>query len=371
MIVTAEPYAAVRQPGDVVVMENEIRPDTAGKVEVIQAKYELFPRGQYTYVKPLDAPPPPESAKVSMGEYETLLELYQAQNAVQIARAQGADHLAADTLAKAEDLLRQARAMQSRRADRSEVIALARQAAQTAEDARAIQWQRKHDQEIADARRATQEEQSRRVAAEQAARQARIEQSADRAMLEEERAARLAAVASPPTVAAAPLPEPVVVVKTPRADRDEATMKRELRTQMFRELSRLLPTTDTPRGLVITISDAEFRNGTLDADAAARLARVSSLLAERSDLSVQVDGHMDAAGARAEQMSYDRAAAVRDALMRGGSALAIAVHGLGNRRPLVANSTANGRMQNRRVEVTISGDCIGSVPYWDHTYSLK
>ena len=88
MIVTAEPYSAVRQPSDVVVMENEIRPDTMGKIEVIQAKYELLPRGRYTYVKPLDTAPPPESvAKVSMDQYETLLEVYQAQNAVQIAKA--------------------------------------------------------------------------------------------------------------------------------------------------------------------------------------------------------------------------------------------------------------------------------------------
>jgi flagellar motor protein MotB len=367
MIVTAEPYAAVRQPSDVVVMENEIRPDTAGKVELIQAKYELLPRGQYTYVKPRDVQPPPESAKISMDQYETLLEVYQAQNAVQIARAQGADRLAADTLAKAEDLLRQARDMQSRRADRSTVIALAREAAQTAEDARAIQWARKHDQEIADARRAADQEQARRIAAEQAARQARIEQSADRAMLEEERAARLAAVASAPAVAPVPTPEPVVVVvKTPRNDRDEARMKSELRMQMFRDLNRILPTTDTPRGLVITINDAAFRNGRLEGDVAARLAAVSTLLAERSDLSVQVDGHMDTAGARAEEISYERAAAVRDALRRSA-----AVRGLGNQRPLASNSTATGRLQNRRVEIVVSGDCIGSVPHWDHTYSLK
>ena len=372
MIVTAEPYSAVRQPSDVVVMENEIRPDTAGKVELIQAKYELLPRGQYTFVKPRDVQPPPESAKISMDQYEVLLEVYQAQNAVQIARAQGADRLAGDTLAKAEDLLRQAREMQSRKADRSAVVALAREAAQTAEDARAIQWRRKHDQELADARRDKEEEQARRVAAEEAARQARIEQSADRALLEEERAARLAAVASPPTVPAVPAPEPVVAVKTPRTDRDDARMKSELRMQILRELNRILPTTDTPRGLMITIEDAAFQNGRLDSDVAARLATVSSLLAQRSDLSVQVDGHMDAAGTRAEEVSYERAVAVRDALKRSGATPAsIAVRGLGDQRPLVSNSTPGGRVQNRRVEIVISGDCIGNAPYWDHTYSLK
>jgi outer membrane protein OmpA-like peptidoglycan-associated protein len=357
----------------VVVMENEIRPDTVGRVEVIQAKYELLPRGQYTYVKPVDFKPPSESAKVSMGEYEALLELYQAQNAVQIAKAQGADRLAADTYAKAEDLLRQAQAMQSRHADRSAVITMARQAAQTAEDARAIQWKRKQDQEIADARRAADEEQARRVAAEQAARQARIEASADRATLDEERAARLAAATPPPPPPVAPAPAPVtVVVKAPRTDRDDAKEKRELRMQLFQDLDRLFPTADTPRGLVITIADAAFRDETLDGQVAARLASVSLLVAARKDLAVQVDGHMDTAGATAEQASYRRAEAVRDVLARAGAASdSIAVRGLGNQRPLVSNSSPNGRTQNRRVEIVISGDCIGSVPYWDRTYSLK
>jgi hypothetical protein len=108
MIVTAEPYSAVRQPSDVVVMENEIRPDTVGRIETIQAKYELLPRGQYTYVKPAE-PRPPEGQKVSMAQYESMVELYQAQNAVQIAQSQGADRLAAETFSRAHDLLQQAK----------------------------------------------------------------------------------------------------------------------------------------------------------------------------------------------------------------------------------------------------------------------
>src|SRR5438034_1288393 len=89
-----------------------------------------------------------------------------------------------------------------------------------------------------------------------------------------------------------------------------------------------------------------------------RLAGVSPLLPAYPDLSVQVDGHMDAAGSHADQISELRAAAVRDALLRAGaSPRSITARGLGNQRPLVSNSSANGRLQNRRVEITISGDC--------------
>src|SRR5690348_6264813 len=92
MIVTAEPYSAVRQPSDVVVMENEVRPDTIGHIELVQAKYELMPRGQYTYLKPTDLKQVnADGRRLSMDEYEKLLEVYQAQNAVQIARSVGAD----------------------------------------------------------------------------------------------------------------------------------------------------------------------------------------------------------------------------------------------------------------------------------------
>jgi len=146
MIVTAEPYSAVRQPSDVVVLENVVRADTIGRIEPIQAKYELLPRGQYIYTPPEG--PPAEGPKVSMSRYESLLQIYQAQNAVQIARAQGADKYAADTLAKAEHLLAEARQMEERHAGRSSVVTLAREAVQTAEDARAITMRHKDDAQL-------------------------------------------------------------------------------------------------------------------------------------------------------------------------------------------------------------------------------
>src|ERR1700732_1415772 len=96
LIVTAEPYFAVTQPSDVVVMENFVRSDTQGTYENIDAKYELLQRGQYV----LNVNPP--ALKPMVLDHKTPLELYEARNAVRIARWTGADRYAADTLHKAE-----------------------------------------------------------------------------------------------------------------------------------------------------------------------------------------------------------------------------------------------------------------------------
>lgn len=136
LIVTAEPYFSVTQPSNVVVMENIVRPDTAGKVEEVNATYELLPRlDTFTYEP---GKPVPEGPAVSMSEYEATLALYQAQNAIQIAQSAGADKWAGDKLAKAQELLRQAQAQSYDKKSSKEVVAIARESAQTAEDARAI-----------------------------------------------------------------------------------------------------------------------------------------------------------------------------------------------------------------------------------------
>ncbi len=146
LLVTAEPYFSVPYPSDVVVMENVIRPDTVGRVENIEAKYELLPRGQYTLnIKPQQLPSAGMSASpgVSMPEYEAILELYQARNAVQIARADGAAEAAADTYNKAQQSLNEAEARYAKKTDFNRVTTLSRQAVQAASDARAIAMRKK------------------------------------------------------------------------------------------------------------------------------------------------------------------------------------------------------------------------------------
>jgi hypothetical protein len=142
LLVTAEPYFSVPYPSDLVVMENVIRPDTVGRVEDIEAKADLLPRGQYTLnIKAQDLPSAgmkPAPAGLSMPQYEAVLELYQARNAVQIAKADGGEQYATDTFRKAERYLSEAEAQYSSKADPNIVTNTARQAVQAASDARAI-----------------------------------------------------------------------------------------------------------------------------------------------------------------------------------------------------------------------------------------
>src|SRR6185295_9979627 len=123
LIVTAEPYSAVRQPSEVVVLENRVRADTLGQVQQIHARYELMPRGQYTWQRSggavlgaADAP------KVSMDEYEALSQLYQARNAIGIARSVYAEQYAPNTLAKAQQLADEAERLHRTKGNTSRVV---------------------------------------------------------------------------------------------------------------------------------------------------------------------------------------------------------------------------------------------------------
>lgn len=140
LLVTAEPYFSVTEPSNVVVLENEVRPDTEGKVEEVQAKFELLRRDE----SPVTAGPierqrlSNEERAVPMDRYQALLALYEAQNALQIARAQGADHYAQNTMKKAESLYAQAEKLGDEKDASQSVVTIAREATQTAEDARTI-----------------------------------------------------------------------------------------------------------------------------------------------------------------------------------------------------------------------------------------
>jgi hypothetical protein len=139
LLVTAEPYFAVTKPGPVVVMENVLRPDTIGTVEQVSAKYELLPRAEsYTVNLPPAGASGGSGAMVSQREYEAVLALYQARNAIQIAKAEGVGARGLETLAKAERLAQEAEQIRDRKNNSERVIMLARQAVQTAEDARNI-----------------------------------------------------------------------------------------------------------------------------------------------------------------------------------------------------------------------------------------
>lgn len=374
LMVTAEPYYSVSIPSDVVIAENIVRPDTIGTREEVTAKYELMPRGQYT----LNIQPSQihsfngEGEKLSYDRYEAVLELYQAENAVQIARSLGADQYAADSLSKAESLLTQAQDMNARKMDTHAIVSAAREAAQMAEDARTIAVKRRdeerHRQEIkqsqdqGELRRQAEEDQARARADAEADAEAAARQ-AERARAETAAAAQDRAVQQSARLAPPPPPQPVA-----RTVNSDAT-QRQFRSQLLAQLNGTMSTRDTPRGLVVTVADSMFESGndTLRSDADQRLRNIAAVVSSHPGLNIRVEGYADLEG-----LSQARAAAVRAALIaRGASPDAVVAVGFGNARPIASNATAAGREQNRRVEVVIAGPSIGNKALWDRPYSLR
>ena len=169
LVITAEPYFAVTQPSDVVVMENFVRKDTTGTIEELNAKFELLPRGLYTLnVKPTGVQPMALDSKVP-------LELHEARNAVRIARWAGAERYASDTFHKAEIGLLNAEGYLKGKAGKKPIGTVAREAVQMAEDARIISIKKQEEDALANER------------TEATARQVRVQQEADtQAKLREE-----------------------------------------------------------------------------------------------------------------------------------------------------------------------------------------
>lgn len=376
LIVTAEPYFAATQPSDVVVMENVVRKDTIGSIEEIEAKYELLQRGQYTLnVRPAELRPVQLDPKVP-------LELYEARNAVRIAQWTGADRYAPDSFQRAEQLLQQAEADQSHKTGQKPVAQTAREAAQTAEDARIIAIKRQEQERLAKERQASEEREARAKAAAEAEAQRRAQAEAEqraeaerrawaeaeqraeaerRARAEAERAAALAQQQA----AQAEAEEARLAAEQAERQREQAEKeKAELRAQLLQRLNLILDTRETPRGLIVNMSDVLFDSGkyTLRPVAREKLAKISGVLLTYSGLKLEVEGHTDNVGSDEynQLLSEKRAGSVRDFLvLQDIPALWITTRGFGKTQPLVSNDTAAGRQRNRRVELVVSGEAIG------------
>ena len=415
LVVTAEPYYAVSRPSDLIVMENVVRADTRGTFEVIDAKYELLQRGQYQRLTN------PLALKI---DRKQPLELYEARNAVQIARAVGADRFAAETFQKAEKSLAQAEAYQARSAGTKPVTATAREAVQTAEDARAIAVKRQEEDALAAERkqsaereiraesgRAAAESETDRVTREAEAARLKAQAEADR-LTQEKNAQSAAALAEADRVkrendartAAASIEADRVRLENEarataakneadrlklendarqaaaknEADRlkleiDSAAKqkaqleadKAELRTRLLTQFNAILQTRDSARGLIVNMSDVLFDTGKFSLRPLARekLAKVAGIVSGHPGLKLDVEGHTDSVGGDDynQRLSEQRGAAVRDFLMGQGMPVsAVTTKGFGKTQPVASNDNASGRQQNRRVELVISGEVIGT-----------
>jgi flagellar motor protein MotB len=295
-----------------------------------------------------------------MDKYEQLLETYQAQNAVGVARAAGAGQYAPNTPAKAERLLAEAQQMERANGSTSQVVQTARETAQTAEDARAMTVERrrreKAEQAAADVQAAREKAAQSAGEADRARMEARAAQEVAAAEREARRRAEADAAAArsqvaqlqsaPPSRQLRPDPEAAAVA------RQQALTDRRIR--LLEQLNGAMSTRDTPRGLVVTITAAEFSGSSLNRAALSQTARIASILSANPGVRVDVEGHSDTA---ADAPSATRRAdSVREALLGGGLPPAmVSARGLGDTRPLESNATAAGRAANQRVEIVISG----------------
>ena len=406
MIVTAEPYFAVNQPGNTVVLENSI--PAMARVENINANYELVGRGAYSSSNTRI-----ENAIFGI-DRKTPLALFEARNSVRIARNAFADKYAAPTLAKAEQQLRAAEETYGRKSDKKAVEAAAREVVITAEEARVMAVKQKAEEDaqakIAADKRAAEEREAkaradaaaegqRRLEAEQARKQAeaaqaealRMKQEAERAAAEAARQkqeadqARAAALAQQQAAEAeaqkAANERAAAQAAAEQASRDRAAAqadaekarqaaaqaeaeKAQLRQQLLAQLNSILQTRDSARGLIVNMSDVLFDTGsyTLKPGAREKLAKISGVMLAHPGLTMQIEGHTDSVGGDEfnQQLSERRADSVRDFLAQNGvPGTSITARGFGKTQPVASNDTAEGRQRNRRVELVVNGDAIG------------
>ena len=343
LIVTAEPYFSVTQPSDVVVLQNMIIEDkTTGVLEKVNAHYSLLPRGTYA-----DTEGSKTVANPITRDEKSPLELYQANNAIRIAQASGADKYAPDIMEEARRDLKNATDIDdSKKPDRKMEITFARQAVQRSEDARLVTLRKQAAERQLNAEIAKRDAQNQAQQSELQSQQAQIEAERARAAQAEADAQRARAEA-----AAAEATK-------------NAQSANDARERLRGQLNSVLATSESARGLIVNMSDVLFDTGkyTLKPDTEISLAKVSGILLSYPGLKLQVEGHTDSVGSEEmnQKLSENRAQAVRDFLVKQGvQPDNITAAGFGKTRPVADNNTASGRQQNRRVEMVVSGDAIG------------
>ena len=389
LIVTAEPYYAVTQPSDVVVMENFIRTDTTGTFEEVDAKYELLKRGQYV----MNVTP----ASLEYRDKSVPLQLLEARNAISIARAAGAENYASDTLQKGLIDLRNSEGYYRSRGSKKSLETTAREATQMAEDARIITLRKLDEERLAQERAAAAEreahakaqaqqaeqqaqEQTRlkvqaeaesqrlaqqRAAAEQSKREA--EEATQRAVQQKAEAdtARAAALQQQQQAEAETERARLAAREAEAARQQAENDKEQMRQRLLQQLNVILETRDSARGLIVNMSDVlfDFNKATLKPGAREKLAKVAGIVLAYPGLRLALEGHTDSIGSDQYNMvlSEKRAESVRDYLIvQGVPAASTTSQAFGKADPVASNANAAGRQRNRRVEMVVSGEVIGT-----------
>jgi len=352
LIVTAEPYYAVRMPSELVILVNQTRKDTKGK---------LYPNNSYKLMKRSDYTKQGNPLALRPDLKKVPLDIYEARNAVEIAKSRGAEQYAPEVFLKAQSSLQAAENELSQNSDKNQVISAARQTTQFAEDARSLSAQRREAARI---------EKEKQDAAEAAKAQADAQAAAEAQRQAELTAAKEAQMKATADLAAAKAAaEQAALQAKEQAAKDEAARAKAataaLRAQLLQQLNDVLQTTDTPRGLMVNMADVLFESGKyeLSTDAQLKLAKLSGIIQAHPGLNLAIEGYTDNTGTAEFNMklSQQRADAVREFLTTQGlSPDSISSSGFGPADPIAANDTATGRKQNRRVEIIVSGEAIGA-----------
>jgi outer membrane protein OmpA-like peptidoglycan-associated protein len=370
LIVTAEPYFAVREPSNVVVLQNIVRNDTKGTVEAVNAKYELMERGGYI----------PTGYKYDpvVINHKQPLEYFEARNALRIAQSEGADFYANDSYQHAVQLMNTTDAdAVSMSYDKRPMIASARETVQTAEDAREIAVKKMDDMRLAEERQAsanatavaetqTDEANRQKNLAQSEAANAQAQAADAQAQMAANQVKSAAAVTAAQTDAANAQAAMATNQEASAAALAAAESDKEaLRSRLITQLNLILQTRDSARGLIISMSDVLFNTGqySLKSDAREKLAKVAGILMAYPSLNIAVGGYTDNVGGDAmnQTLSENRAGSVRNYLVQQGVVgSSVSAQGFGNTMPVSSNESAEGRQQNRRVELLVTGDAIGT-----------
>ena len=401
LLVTAEPYYAVRQPSNVVVIENVIREDTKGTTETVNAQYELTERGGYI----------PTGYKFDpvVLNARLPLEFFEARNALRIAQSEGAEQYASDSYQHAVQLMNNADEYATRKhLDSKPLIAVSREAVQTAEDARAIAVKKLDELRLANERQDAADAQAKsqgqaddairqkdqaqwETAKAQAAKTqaesdtvnaqaANAQAQSDAAQARSDAAAAQSATAQAKSDMADSQASSANAVSAAQADAEQSRLaaqqsqqtaqqaesdKATMRTRLSEQLNSILQTRDSARGLIVSMSDVLFDTGkySLKPGAREKLAKVAGILLAYPGLDIKVGGYTDNVGSDEmnQTLSENRAGSVRDYLVQQGVLTnSVSARGFGNTLPVASNDNSSGRQQNRRVELLVSGEAIGS-----------
>src|SRR5271163_26985 len=314
LIVTAEPYYAVHEPSNVVVLENVVRADTKGTTEAVNAKYELMERGGYIPTG-YKFDPVVLNAKLP-------LEFFEARNALRIAQSEGAEQYAPDSYQHAVQLMNRADGYAvDKHLDRKPLIAVSREAVQTAEDARAVAVKKEDEMRLANERQDSSDAQAQsRQQADDARRQkeraefdtaqaqaARAQADSDAARARSDAANSQAATAKAQSDMADSQAASASAVSAAQADAEQSrlaaqqaqlsaqqaeTDKAAMRTKLSEQLNSILQTRDSARGLIVSMSDVLFDTGkySLKPGAREKLAKVAGILLAYPGLNIEVGG---------------------------------------------------------------------------------